>query len=298
MTKKQHRQRGYVEINDLTVDYNDGDILIYDNVKNFQAIFPLNSMTNMIGLCTKGHLTMSVYGIETRLKEDDILFCPPNIKIDNCNFSKDFECRVLCLSNHVVQGLLRDKIAIWNDAVYINQTNIIPMSKGCKEVFALYHALIRNKISAKHGSSREIVQTIIRALLIELCDILEASDGRGEEPRMLQSRQIFNHFLNILSNVEVKHQPAAFYAAQLNISPKYLTMLCRQYSDKSASDWIIQYTLDDIRYYLTDLNYSVKEIAFRLGFSNISHFGAYVRKHLGISPTKYRARLYKKNKQQ
>jgi hypothetical protein len=40
-------------------------------------------MTNLIGLCTKGHLTMSVYGIETRIKEDDVLFCPPNIKIDN-----------------------------------------------------------------------------------------------------------------------------------------------------------------------------------------------------------------------
>jgi AraC-like DNA-binding protein len=297
MARKHHRQREYIEFNDLTVDYNDGDIVIFDNVKNFQEIFPLNSTTNMIGLCTKGHLTMSVYGIDTRIKEDDILFCPPNIKIDNCKFSKDFECRVLCLSNRVVQGLLRDKMTIWNNAVFLNQTNIIPMSKGCKEVFALYHALICNKISSKHGSSREIVQAIIRALLIELCDILEASDGKGEEPRMLQSRQIFNQFLKILSNVEVKHQPATFYAAQLNISPKYLTMLCRQYSNKSASDWIIQYTLDDIRYYLTDLNYSVKEIAFKLGFSNISHFGAYVRKHLGLSPMKYRAQLYKKDKQ-
>ena len=296
MAKRQHRQREHIEFKDLTVNYNDGDIVIYDNVKDFQEIFPLSSTTNMIALCTKGQLSMSVYGIETHIKENDILFCPPNIKIDNCVFSKDFESRVLCLSNHVVQGLLRDKMAIWNNAVYINQTNIIPMTKSCKEVFALYHALIRNKVAAKHGSAREIVQTIIRALLIELCDILEANDGRGEEPRMLQSRQIFNHFLNILSNVEVKHQPATFYAAQLNISPKYLTMLCRQYSDKSASDWIIQYTLDDIRYYLTDLNYSVKEIAFRLGFSNISHFGAYVRKHLGLSPTKYRASLYKKNK--
>ena len=297
MAKKQRRQREHIELKDLTVDYNDGDIVMYDNVKDFQEIYPLSSTTNMIGLCTKGNLTMSVYGIETHVKEDEILFCPPNIKIDNCVFSKDFECRVLCLSNHVVQGLLRDKMTIWNDAVYINQTNIIPMSKGCKEVFAIYHALLRNKIAAKHGSSREIVQAIVRALLIELCDVLEASDGMGKEPRVLQSRQIFNHFLNILSNVEVKHQPAIFYAAQLNISPKYLTMLCRQYSDKSASDWIIQYTLDDIRYYLTDLNYSVKEIAFRLGFSNISHFGAYVRKHLGLSPTKYRAQLYKKNKQ-
>jgi hypothetical protein len=290
-TKNSKGNDGILEFNNLMVDYNDGDIIIYDNVRNLSEVYPVKPMINLIGLCVKGNLVMSVNGKDSKVKEGEILFCPPNIKIDNCVFSKDFECKLLCLSNHVVQGLLRDKISIWNRAVYINQTNIIPMSRACKEDFGLYYALIRSKISSNKGSSREIVQTLIRALLIELCDVLESSNGKGEEPRILQSRQIFNKFLNILSNVDVKHRPATYYAEQLNISPKYLTMLCRQYSDKSASEWIIQYTLDDIRYYLTDLNYSVKQISFRLGFSNISHFGAYVRKHLGISPTKFRTKL-------
>ena len=290
-TENPNNNNGIVEFKNLMVDYSDGDIVIFDNVRDLSEIKPIKPMTNLIGLCVKGSIVMTVNGKDSKIKEDDILFCPPNVKIDHCIFSEDFECKLLCLSNHVVQGLLRDKISIWNRAVYINQTNIIPMSRACKEDFGQYYTLIRSKITSNHGSSCEIVQTLIRALLIELCDVLETSNGRGEEPRILLSKQIFNRFLNILSNVEVKHQPATYYAERLNISPKYLTMLCRQYSDKSASEWIIQYTLDDIRYYLTDLNYSIKEIAFRLGFSNISHFGAYVRKHLGVSPTKFRAQL-------
>jgi hypothetical protein len=290
-TENPNNNNGIVEFKNLMVDYSDGDIVIFDNVRDLSEIKPIKPMTNLIGLCVKGSIVMTVNGKDSKIKEDDILFCPPNVKIDHCVFSEDFECKLLCLSNHVVQGLLRDKISIWNRAVYINQTNIIPMSRACKEDFGQYYTLIRSKITSNHGSSCEIVQTLIRALLIELCDVLETSNGRGEEPRILLSKQIFNRFLNILSNVEVKHQPATYYAERLNISPKYLTMLCRQYSDKSASEWIIQYTLDDIRYYLTDLNYSIKEIAFRLGFSNISHFGAYVRKHLGVSPTKFRTQL-------
>lgn len=288
---KQKKNRGYVEFKNLTVEYTDGDVIIYDKVHNIGKIFPLKPMTNLIGLCNKGALVMTVNGKDSHIKEGDILFCPPNVKIDNCVFSEDFESKFLCLSNHVVQELLRDKIGIWNKAVYINQTNIIHMSHNCREDMDLYYALIRSKISAEKGSSREKVQTIIRALLIELCDVLEESNGIGEEPRILQSKQIFNRFLDMLSNIDVKHRPATYYAEQLHISPKYLTMLCRQYSEKSASEWIIQYTLDDIRYYLTDLNYSIKEISFRLGFSNISHFGAYVRKHLGVSPTKFRKQL-------
>jgi len=290
-TENPNNQHGNIEFKNLMVDYSDGDIIIFDNVRDLSEVYPIKPMINLIGLCVKGTLVMTVNGKDSKIKEDDILFCPPNVKIDHCLFSEDFECKLLCLSNHVVQGLLRDKINIWNRAVYINQTNIIPMSRACKEDFRQYYALIRSKITSDRNSSREVVQTLIRALLLELCDVLEASNGIGEEPRILQSRQIFNKFLNILSNIDVKHRPAAYYAEQLNISPKYLTMLCRQYSDKSASEWIIQYTLDDIRYYLTDLNYSVKQISFRLGFSNISHFGAYVRKHLGVSPTKFRAQL-------
>lgn len=288
---KTENSRGFIEFSNLVVDYIDGDVAIFDNVRDLSRLYPMKPMTNLVALCSSGALVMSVNGKDTRITEGDILFCPPNVKIDNCVFSDNFECKILCLSDHIIQGLLRDKIAIWNHAVYINQTNIIRMSETCKEEFGFYYALIRSVINrADRGSSREVVQTLIRALLIELCDVLEASEGKSGEPRISHSRQLFNRFLNQLSNSEVKRRPAKFYADQLAISPKYLTMLCQQYSDKTASEWIVQYTLDDIRYYLADVDYTIKEISVKLGFANMSQFGAYVRKHLGMSPSEYRER--------
>ena len=65
-------------------------------------------------------------------------------------------------------------------------------------------------------------------------------------------------------------------------------MLCVKYSDKTASDWIIQYTTEEIRFYLKSSNLTIKEISAKLGFSNMSHFGSYVRKHLGVSPNEFR----------
>ena len=294
---KNGNQR-YIEVGGLPVDYIDSDIAIFDNVRCLTDIFPLKPMTNLVALCSNGNLVLTVNGKSSTIKRHDILFCPPNIKIENCVTSDDFECKILCLSDHCVQSLLRDRIAIWNSAVYLNQTNIIPMSHTCREDFGLYYSLIRSKVAQKErASSRELIQTLIRALLIELCDVLEINNGTNAEPRILQSRQIFNRFLNMLSNSEVKRKPAALYASQLSITPKYLTMLCQQYSGKSASEWIIQYTLDDIRYYLSDIDYSIKQISAKLGFSNMSHFGSYVRKHLGMSPTDYRRSVVKVAKQ-
>lgn len=296
MKKKDKKDyHGHIEFNDLVVDYIDGDIVIFDNMRDLTMLYPLKPMTNLIALCVKGSVVLTVNGRDSNITENDILFCPPNVKIENCIYSQDFECKILCLSDHIIQGLLRDRIGIWHKAVYINQTNIIRMSHTCREDFNFYYALLRSKINHKEkSSSREVVQTIIRALLLELCDVLEASEGVGEVPRILQSKQLFNRFLNLLSNSEVKRQPATYYAGQLSITPKYLTMLCQQYSDKTASEWIIQYTLDDIRYYLADLDYSIKEISVHLGFANMSHFGSYVRKHLGMSPSEYREKNIKK----
>jgi len=288
----------YSGIGGMPVDYIDSEIRIFDNVRNLSDIFPLKSMTNLVALCSNGNIVLTVNGKSSSIKKNDILFCPSNIKIENCVASDDFECKVLCLSDHCVQSLLRDRIAIWNSAVYLNQTNIIPMSHICREDFGLYYSLIRSKVAHQdRPSARELILTLIRALLIELCDVLEINNGTNAEPRILQSRQIFNRFLNMLSNSEVKRKPAALYASQLSITPKYLTMLCQQYSAKSASEWIIQYTLDDIRYYLSDLDYSIKQISAKLGFSNMSHFGSYVRKHLGMSPTDYRRSIVKRSKQ-
>jgi AraC-like DNA-binding protein len=66
-------------------------------------------------------------------------------------------------------------------------------------------------------------------------------------------------------------------------------MLCTQYSGKSASAWITQYTKEDIRHLLCHTTMSVKEIAFKLGFPNLSFFGSSVRRNFGMSPLKLRA---------
>ena len=91
-----------------------------------------------------------------------------------------------------------------------------------------------------------------------------------------------------MNTSDVKRRPITYYAGKLAITPKYLTMLCLKFSNKTASDWIVQYTIEDIRFYLRNSNLSIKEISAKLGFANMSHFGSYVRKNLGASPSDFR----------
>jgi len=228
-------------------------------------------------------------GRKYEFSEGDMLICPPNVSFEDAHFNEDFECRVLCISDHIIQGVLRGKADGWHHAVYISQPNIIKISAVLLEEFNFYYSLIRSKLT-KHGKviPKEIIIALVKAFLLELYFILENTRSIDRGQNLSQGKILFNKFITLLSSKAVKRQPITSYASQLAITPKYLTMLCLKYSNKTASEWVVQYTLEEIRFYLKSSNLSIKEISAKLGFANMSHFGSYVRKHLGMSPSEYR----------
>jgi len=280
-------QRTLHEFGNIIVDYSDGDVAILDHISNLKNVYPLKTMKNLIAICVSGSISMQIGDQKTQAKQNDVIFFPPNLRIDQFECSPDFECKLISLSDHVIQGLLHDKISIWNHAVYVNNLNIIATSKQCRDDFSLYYGLIKSKINSK--APHEIVQALVRTLLLELCLILEkSSHTMSDTVKQSQGKTLFNRFLNLIAGNEVKRRPISHYASLLAITPKYLTMLCLKYSNKTASEWIVQYTIEDIRFYLRNSNLSIKEISGKLGFANMSHFGSYVRKYLGVSPSDYR----------
>ena len=67
-------------------------------------------------------------------------------------------------------------------------------------------------------------------------------------------------------------------------------MPCKESSGETASELINRYVVKDIDFLLKQRGKSIKEICNELEFPNLSFFGRYVKKHLGLSPKQYRAK--------
>ena len=80
----------------------------------------------------------------------------------------------------------------------------------------------------------------------------------------------------------------AFYADQLCLSPKYLSKLIKEVSGKSAPEWINAYVMLEDKHLLKYTDISIKEIVFKLNFSNQTVFYKYFKAHTGMTPTEYR----------
>lgn len=282
-------QFGYIDFSNTVVDYKDGDVIIFEHVDILSKAYPLKPKTTLLALCNEGGITLTVNGKVLEFSEGDAFICPPNAKVEKSVRGATIDCMAIGLSDNIIQGLLHDKMETWNHMVYINQMYKITLSESCKMDIELYYKLLLSKLHNKqHAPSYHTLQALLRALLLDLCQVLEEKNGTFEDQHHSQGKKLFNRFLSLISNNDVKRQPIATYADQLAITPKYLTMLCLKYSNKTASDWVVQYTTEDIRFYLKNSNLSIKEISAILGFSNLSHFGSYVRKHMGMSPSEFR----------
>lgn len=78
------------------------------------------------------------------------------------------------------------------------------------------------------------------------------------------------------------------YANELNLHPNYLNSVIKSKTGRTVNDWISKRTLSVAKSLLKNTTYSSKEIAYKLGFSEPTHFSRFFKKHTQISPTTFR----------
>ena len=278
--------------NHLIPDYKDDDVFILDRVKDLSTSQTLQIPLNLIILCIKGKMQMDVNGKSVLLSKDEVLMCPPNVIVSDQLFSMDFECKILGITDSILQSFLRNNVTIWNQAIYISKVNVLHTDEEAITFFNYLYELLRIEMkNPKNHFRREMIHSLISCILLGICNALtyEKSENiMSESPR---KDIIFRHFLQILGNNKVKRHSVEYYAQELHITSKYLSIVCKRSSGKTALDWIDNYVLEDIRFYLRNTDLSIKEISNMLGFPNLSFFGKYIRRHFNMSPKEYRKTL-------
>lgn len=104
-------------------------------------------------------------------------------------------------------------------------------------------------------------------------------------PRPFNSGEyLFKNFIELLSTSYPKRRNVSYYADRLNVTPKYLSTVCKKIGGQTASKMIDLYVLKDIEYLMKHSSKTIKMISAELDFPDISFFGKYVKKYFGVSP--------------
>lgn len=284
-----------VDIKYVTEDEKEGiqlspDIYVYQGHgmnKVGLGLFRLDTL----GICLveSGIYTIHLNGVKYRLHSGDLLVCHPNDIYGDVTFSKNFHGTIIFASMNMISGLI--------DNDYLRQCLQILKSKPVYTLEESDFALFRNYSStiASHiqsGIYKRYATSGILVLQAFLSDIFRHVISPGTIQTAIDGRTrpevIYQQFLNVLLSTNVKPRDIESFSRQLCVSPKYLSFVCRRQSGKTAPQIIREHIMNDARRYLVGTDMTVKEIAFRLKFSNYPFFCKVVKKHFGKTPLEIR----------
>lgn len=272
----------------IVIEYSDDDIIIVDNIKNLKGERAKRIPINILLLCTNGNMQADINNNSITLSKNEMLIISPNMFLDNTVASDDFECKVMCLTNKIIHSFLRPHISIWNQVLYSNKLRVRKVKIHDNNIYVKFYELLTILKQMEDNKYKSlIIRSLIKGGILSLCGYLENNIYQNGKFGS-QGETIFRKFLDLLDNSKTKRQTVEYYANKLFITPKYLSVICKEKSNKTAIQWIQEYVNEDVRYYLKHTDLSIKEISDILGFPNASFFGRYVKQHFGVSPKIYR----------
>jgi len=292
MVQEEINVQSLTENKDIQVGYSDSDIVIIDSIQKFAEINTAHVSMHAIVICVKGKVQGLMNGLPMELHENQVAIVPPNVMITSIMVSPDFNLKAMFFTNSILQSFLREKMNIWNEVMYVHRLHILTIEKREDMLFFTHFYEMLSLFIERGGDnpySTDIIQSLLRAAVLALCAKLkEKLPAKEISYDSHTGNNHFQRFLDLLSNSSTKHRTVASYADELCISPKYLSAICKKNSDKTATEWIREHVLEDIRYYLRQTDLSIKQVSDELQFPNPSFFGKYVKEHFGMTPSQLR----------
>jgi AraC-like DNA-binding protein len=90
------------------------------------------------------------------------------------------------------------------------------------------------------------------------------------------------------SHPMVKFRTPSDFAEQLNVHVNHLNKALKEVALKSTSKLIAERILQEAKVMLKHSHANVSEIAYALGFKEVTHFNNFFKKHTGMSPSAFR----------
>lgn len=271
--------------------YNDGRIAFVDSLQHMELPEPVQLDSFLMMVCLHGQAAVHINGRMYDIRPDDLLVCHPNIVLEKSAASLDFDFRCVCMSKEYLGQLpLKGSDNTWDILMFLERHPVLALTAAEAKDFCLYYDLIRSRLEdSTRRKRKELVDALLTAFLCEFRDVLDRFANFKPQPYTAGSNA-FRNFLSLLSSTYPKPRSVAWYADKLCLTPKYLSTVCKESSGETAGELINRYVVKDIDFLLKQRGKSIKEICNELEFPNLSFFGRYVKKHLGLSPKQYRAK--------
>ncbi len=176
----------------------------------------------------------------------------------------------------------------------MNRTLYMELTDDESSLFRNYFHLLHHN-TLRNGDDlfvRSIARCIIAALFYQVILVARfhiGGEGLTTEPVTKRHRRssYVDDFISLLHIHHRQQRAVSFYASKLFISPKYLSLVIKKATGKSAAELIDDFVILEAKNLLRYSGKNIQQVAYELNFPNQSSFGKYFKHLTGMSPSQY-----------
>lgn len=169
------------------------------------------------------------------------------------------------------------------------------MSENDFEEFEILYKQILNEFNKDSEYRNKILGNLFMVVLLKIKEKFWSNYNPIEEGN--RNSQIVKSFKQLLESEFSKVMDndqndgkllVMYFADRLNMHPNYLNSVIKSKTGRTVNDWISKRTLSVAKSLLKNTSLSSKEIAYKLGFSEPTHFSRFFKNHTQLSPGTFR----------
>lgn len=134
----------------------------------------------------------------------------------------------------------------------------------------------------------KVIGALFAAMFHYVMGIIQRRNSLGGEEVSNRADELFNDFISLLQRHCNAERSVEFYASQMGITPKYLSLIVKKKSGRNASKLIDEAVVYEAKRLLKYSGLSIQQIAQQLNFTSQSFFGKYFKQRVGVSPSRYK----------
>ena len=277
-----------------TIRLGDSDELVV--MENFGSL-PKGELSldghGLIVICTEGIAQFDYDGQQIRLHKDDLFLYMSHSVVTNFMSSSDFNCRQIWFSRGELWNINKYGEVSLSDLPYLKRHPIMHLTDDDVKLLDDYFQLLcRRMRDSSPVLYSNIVRSLVSTMMLEILSMMRRQEPENTVTTDVHRQRLANEFMRLVEQSDGRIRKVDDFANQLNITPKYLSMLLKETMNRRPSEMIHFYTLKAIEHRLRYTDMTMQEIANDLNFANASFFGKYFKEHAGMTPLDFRKKYH------
>ncbi|MBK8502873.1 MAG: helix-turn-helix domain-containing protein [Saprospiraceae bacterium] len=147
-------------------------------------------------------------------------------------------------------------------------------------------AFIYAEFTDKKEGHQEVIRANLSIFFIELARHRQQRSAANNVSQYMQER--LDRFTELLETHVATHKEVSHYADMLHLSTYQLNAITKAALGKTVSELIDEYIILESKRYLLATSNLVNQVAFLLGYEDVSYFIRFFKKHTGHTPVVFR----------